>query len=188
MATLCVQSDRSTDRGSYDVSRISADTTREIQRLNAQVELFWPEEVRLYERAGLKDGMRLVDCGCGPGYLMGKLCSAFPALQCTGVELAPELVAAAANTIPTPHRDRCRVLEQSVTVMELADNSFDFAISRLVIEHLPDPVSALKEVLRVLRPGERQCSLTTTLRCTSEPGPTAPPWTNSTTLPGGAPF
>ncbi len=35
----------------------------------------------------------------------------------------------------------------------LPDNSFDFAVARLLFQHLPDPMGAAKEVFRVLKPG-----------------------------------
>ncbi len=35
----------------------------------------------------------------------------------------------------------------------MEDNTFDFAISRLVLEHLPDPTKAIKEIYRILKPG-----------------------------------
>jgi acyl carrier protein len=37
--------------------------------------------------------------------------------------------------------------------MELADDSFDFVIARLLLEHLPEPLIAAKEIYRVLKPG-----------------------------------
>jgi ubiquinone/menaquinone biosynthesis C-methylase UbiE/acyl carrier protein len=139
--------------GSYDVSNFAIDVGGEIQRLNAQVDLFWSQEVALYQRLGLKDGMRLLDCGCGPGYVLEKLHALYPAMECTGIEVDEQLVAVAKRTVAEKHLDRCRIFQQSVTAMELPDDSFDFVIARLVLEHLPNPMLALKEVLRVLKTG-----------------------------------
>jgi acyl carrier protein len=47
----------------------------------------------------------------------------------------------------------CQVLQQSACAMELPDDSFDFVVSRLVLEHLPEPGKAAREILRVLKPG-----------------------------------
>ena len=46
--------------GSYKLSSFAADSDGEIQRLNAQVDLFWNQELPLYERLGLHDGMSLL--------------------------------------------------------------------------------------------------------------------------------
>jgi len=48
---------------------------------------------------------------------------------------------------------RYEIEEQSIMNMKFPDDSFDFVITRLVLEHLPDPIGATKEVYRVLRPG-----------------------------------
>jgi len=47
------------------------------------------------------------------------------------------------------------MLQKSLMDTGLAANSFDFAIMRLVLEHLPDPVGAVQEVLRLVKPGGR---------------------------------
>lgn len=39
--------------------------------------------------------------------------------------------------------------------MDFADNSFDFVIARMVLEHLPNPLDAVKEVYRVLKTAEK---------------------------------
>jgi ubiquinone/menaquinone biosynthesis C-methylase UbiE/acyl carrier protein len=139
--------------GSYDVSNFAIDVGGEIQRLNAQVDLFWEQERSLYERLGLRNGMRLLDCGCGPGYVLEKLHGLYPAIQCTGIEVDEQLVAVAKGNVAEKRLNRCRIFQQSVTAMELPDDSFDFVIARLVLEHLPNPMLALKEVLRVLKTG-----------------------------------
>ena len=45
------------------------------------------------------------------------------------------------------------LLQMNATDMRFASNSFDFAYSFSVFEHLDDPKTALREVIRVLRPG-----------------------------------
>src|SRR5689334_16765218 len=103
--------------GSYDVSNFAIDVGGEIQRLNAQVDLFWNQEVALYQRLGLKNGMRLLDCGCGPGYVLEKLHALYPAMECTGIEVDEQLVAVAKQNVAEKNLDRCRIFQQSVTAM-----------------------------------------------------------------------
>ena len=45
------------------------------------------------------------------------------------------------------------VLQMDVTDLKFPDASFDFAYSFSTFEHLPDPVRALEEIKRVVRPG-----------------------------------
>lgn len=140
-------------QGSYDISHFSADAELEARRLDAQIDLFWNQELALYTRLGLREGMRLLDCGCGTGYLLEKLRSAFRSLHCTGVECEAKLVEIANARVARGNLDGCAVLQQSITALDLPDESFDFVVCRLVLEHLPDPMPALKEALRVLRHG-----------------------------------
>src|SRR5215211_6731673 len=107
--------------GSYDVSNFAIDVGGEIQRLNAQVDLFWEQELSLYQRLGLRDGMRLLDCGCGPGYVLEKLHGLYAGLECTGIEVDGQLVAVAKQNAREKELDRCRIFQQSVTAMELPD-------------------------------------------------------------------
>jgi SAM-dependent methyltransferase len=48
-----------------------------------------------------------------------------------------------------------QVVEASVTALPFADNSFDAATARLVLEHVADRAGALRELRRVLRPDGR---------------------------------
>src|SRR5690349_14619301 len=97
--------------GSYNLSSFAADIDGEIQRLNAQVDLFWKQGLPLYQRLGMQDGMRLLDCGCGSGYLLKKLQHAFPAMQCTGIEIEEPLVALAREAMAG---NDCQVLQQPI--------------------------------------------------------------------------
>lgn len=141
--------------GSYNIQNVAASVESEVKRLKAQVELFWDRELAAMLRCGLRDGMRILECGCGPGHVTEKLLSALPNSDVTGIDVDPLLVEKSRKMLAAVGGDRFRIAEQSIVNMDFADNSFDFVIARLVLEHLPDPLPAVKEVLRVLRAGGR---------------------------------
>jgi SAM-dependent methyltransferase len=87
---------------------------------------------------------RILDAGCGSGRNMVEL-ARFGAV--TGVELADASVALAQQ------RGAGEVVAGSVLEMPFADDSFDFAVSLDVIEHLEDDLGALRELRRTIAPG-----------------------------------
>lgn len=139
--------------GSYDVRSFAIDQDAEIARLDAQVDLFWPREAALYRRLGLSAGMAVLDCGCGTGRLLVRLHEEFPGLRCFGIDVDAELAGCAARRAGRVHPPAFAAARQSILNLEFPGDTFDFAVARLVLEHLPDPVAAAREVLRVLKPG-----------------------------------
>ncbi|MBG0566154.1 methyltransferase domain-containing protein [Actinoplanes aureus] len=137
---------------SYDVRRIARSVPAEIKRLGAQVELFADAEMRAYRRFGLRAGMAVADLGCGPGFLLQALRTAEPDLVLTGMDIEPLLLEQARELLDDGG-PAITLLEGSIEKTGLPDESFDFVVSRLVLEHLADPMIALHEVHRVLRPG-----------------------------------
>lgn len=140
------------ERNSYNIKQIGGDTETEINRLKSQVELFWGKELKHYREFGLTDGMSVVELGCGPGFVIEKILAEFVDLSVTGVEIDSYLVEYATGYMKALGAD-VKILEGSILDTGLEDNSFDCAITRLVLEHLPDPVAAVKEVRRILKPG-----------------------------------
>jgi ubiquinone/menaquinone biosynthesis C-methylase UbiE len=140
-------------QGSYQIRTFASNVEKEVQRLKAQVDLFWEKERMHYIEFGLKDGLSVVELGSGPGFLTEKLLATFPHLKVTGVEIDPFLIAWAKKYISQKHLHRCEIIQSSIMDTALAANSFDFAITRLVLGHLPDSVGAVREVLRVIKPG-----------------------------------
>ncbi|MCJ7721508.1 methyltransferase domain-containing protein [Candidatus Bathyarchaeota archaeon] len=138
---------------SYKIQNFAANIDNEIRRLKAQVELFWDKELRFLRMFGLHDGMRILECGCGPGYVIEKLLQSNPSSHITGLEIDPFLVQKSKELLASLKNSRGHIVEQSIMQMDFEDNSFDFVISRLLLEHLSDPLNAVKEVYRVLKTG-----------------------------------
>lgn len=144
-----------TQAGSYNVSSFATNIDAEIRRLNAQVDLFWHLELALLKRYGLKDGMSLLDCGCGPGRLIELLKGEMPGLHCSGLEMDPRLVETAHKMLVDRGLDKCRIVCGTAENPELPETTFDFIILRLVLEHIPQPLQALCSLKKLLRSGGR---------------------------------
>lgn len=139
------------NNSSYKVNSISSSMELEIKRLQAQVNLFWEKEVKHYKEFGMVSGMKIVELGCGPGFVLEKLNEEFDDVELTGVEIDDCLVEYAKKNLEK-HKN-ITVQPGSILDINLPDNTYDFAIARLVIEHLDDPIAAIKEVTRILKPG-----------------------------------
>lgn len=138
------------NQGSYHVSSFANSIQSEIRRLDAQVDLFWATESVLLERYGLKPGMNYLDCGCGPGRLIELVRGRFPGVRATGLEMDPILVEAARAKF-NGSTDEVRIVQGTAEEPGLPEGSFDFITMRLVLEHVPDPVKALRSLRKLLK-------------------------------------
>lgn len=140
-------------QGSYQIKKFAINVETEINRLKAQVELFWDKELKHYIEFGLREGMLIAELGSGPGFITEKILEKFPNVSIIAVEIDPFFVDFSRNYLSQKNFYQCKVLQNSIMETGLIENSFDFAITRLVLEHLPDPVKAVHEVYRILKPG-----------------------------------
>lgn len=100
----------------------------------------------------LRPGMDLLDCGCGPGTITMGLARAVAPGVVTAVDREPQQVALALERARV-EGSPIRGLDADVYALPLADASVDAVHTHALIEHLADPVAALGELRRVLRPG-----------------------------------
>jgi ubiquinone/menaquinone biosynthesis C-methylase UbiE len=126
---------------------------RELDRLRAQALLAWEKEARTLAWFGLEDGMSVLELGSGPGFVTEQLLALLPTSSITALEIDPKLIEKAKQYLGEGAGERLSMVEASITDTGLPDNHFDFAIARMLFQHLPDPIVAAREVLRVLRPG-----------------------------------
>src|SRR4051812_18787293 len=100
----------------------------------------------------LEPGQRLLDVGCGPGTITVDLARRVAPGEVVGIDRSDDVIAAA-SALDAP--DNVRFETGDVYALDVADASFDVVHAHQVLQHLTDPVAALRELRRVLRPGGR---------------------------------
>lgn len=115
--------------------------------------LIMPEYEPLIRKwCGIKDGMRILDVGCGTGYFTRLLAKADQKIRVTGLDIEEEFISYA----------RKEAKEQGVAAEFLAgtaldlpfeDHSFDLVTSHTFFHSVSDPVKALSEMKRVTKNG-----------------------------------
>ncbi len=116
-----------------------------------------PDLVRQREatlrRLHLKSGERVIDIGCGPGFLCESMAPAISPTGCVvGIDISEDLIAFATKRKSAESIDY-RV--GNATALPVGTGQFDVAVSTQVIEYVPDTDAALYEIARVLRQGGR---------------------------------
>jgi SAM-dependent methyltransferase len=89
----------------------------------------------------LRPGMDLLDLGCGPGSITVGLAAAVAPGRTTGIDLDPDPI------------DGITVVAGDVLRLPFPDASFDAIFASALLQHLADPLAALREARRVARPG-----------------------------------
>jgi ubiquinone/menaquinone biosynthesis C-methylase UbiE len=97
-------------------------------------------------------GSRLLDAGCGEGYLSRMF--AERDAQVDGIDSSPSLVEAA-RAASSPETVRIDYHIGDVTRMDFAGESFDIVVCNHLLNDLPAPADAISEFYRVLKPGGR---------------------------------
>lgn len=93
----------------------------------------------------------LLDLGCGPGSITIDL--AARVASATGVDAETRAIARARHDVASRGIGNCEFAIADVYCLPFADETFDVAFAHQVLQHLHDPVAALREIRRVLRPG-----------------------------------
>jgi ubiquinone/menaquinone biosynthesis C-methylase UbiE len=101
-------------------------------------------------------GERVLDVACGTGTLAFALAEAVgSAGAVVGVDLSAAMVGAARRHAATKGFGHVRFDRMDGEAPAFADASFDAAACALGLMYMPDPTRALREIVRVLRPGGR---------------------------------
>jgi ubiquinone/menaquinone biosynthesis C-methylase UbiE len=126
---------------------------QELDRLSMQAKLLEPFTRRVFEDAGIRPGMRVLDVGSGAGdvaFLLREMVG--PEGKIMGTDRAPEAIQRA--------RERAAALgysnvefAQGDPVDMAFDQPFDALGGRFVLMYYPNPSGALRQLVRHVRPG-----------------------------------
>jgi ubiquinone/menaquinone biosynthesis C-methylase UbiE len=98
----------------------------------------------------------IVDIGTGPGLLLIALAARCPTATIIGIDPAEPMRTAAARRLARAHlADRVTVMGGAAERLPFPDGSIDLVVSSLASHHWSDPAMAIRELVRVLRPGAR---------------------------------
>lgn len=104
----------------------------------------------LIDFAGIADGERILEVGCGTGSLTFALAEAADVAEIQGIDVSEVYLKEA----QARNRDPRIVINQGDACnLAFPDASFDRALSQLVLQFIPDSRRALGEMRRVVRPG-----------------------------------
>lgn len=100
----------------------------------------------------LQPGMTLLDCGCGSGSITLGLAKIVAPGQVIGIDIAPVELDRARISASQQGVSNVRFASGDIYHLDYADDSFDAVFCHNVLEHQDDPLKALLEMRRVLKP------------------------------------
>jgi SAM-dependent methyltransferase len=101
----------------------------------------------------LREGQRLLDVGCGPGTITADLAERVAPGRATGLDAEPAMVERAAAVARDRGLTNVDFEVGDVHALPFVDATFDVVHAHQVLQHVVDPVAALREMRRVCRPG-----------------------------------
>ncbi len=128
-------------------------TSAEQDRLMRQAALIAPYTERLFREAGIGPGHRVLDLGSGMGdvsLLVAGLVGASG--EVIGIERDAASIEKAKARVAASGLLNVTFLKTDVNKIVI-DQPFDAAVGRFILMFLPDPVSVLRSVSRLVRPG-----------------------------------
>ncbi len=101
----------------------------------------------------LKSGDTVLDVGCGPGTITADLATLVTPGRVTAVEVTGAALGLARAEIGRRGLTTVDFAVGDVHALDFADDTFDVVHAHQVLQHVGDPVAALREMRRVTRPG-----------------------------------
>ena len=109
---------------------------------------------RLLVDAGIGPGMRVIDLGCGPGVVTRLLAELVGETgHVVGVDRQARALARAVELTGRAGLSNVTFVEQDLSDPLPAAAPYDAAVARRVLMYLPEPLSVVRAVADVLRPG-----------------------------------
>jgi SAM-dependent methyltransferase len=119
-----------------------------------------PAQRRLVEIADPRPGERVLDVACGTGLISLPVAEAVaPGGSMIGTDISERMVEAAAAEAVRRGVRNAAFLRMDAERLDFPDAGFHLVLCSLGLMYLPDAPAALREMLRVLKPGGRAAAL-----------------------------
>jgi len=111
------------------------------------------EDSAAYLLPHLRPGLSVLDVGCGPGTITGDLAARVAPGPVTAVDQFGAVLDVARAEIQRRNLSNVSFATADVHRLDFPDDTFDVVHAHQVLQHVADPVRALREMRRVCRPG-----------------------------------
>ena len=144
--------------------------TRELDRLKMQHDAWLPETMALWQRAGFRSGMSILDAGCGPGFTSLELAKIVgPSGKVCALDKAKPFLRHLETAANEAKLSNLTTSEADITAPNTLDGNFDGVFTRWFLAFLiGDLKTVLAQIHRTLKPkGVIACMEYLTLRSTT---------------------
>lgn len=111
------------------------------------------EDSAAYLLPYLRPGLSVLDVGCGPGTITAGLAARVEPGAVTAIDQAPDVLDIARAEIESRQLSNVSFATADVHRLDFPDDTFDVVHAHQVLQHVSDPVAALREMRRVCVPG-----------------------------------
>ena len=101
----------------------------------------------------LQKDSKVLDVGCGTGFAVLRLGSLLSDGKACGIDISLEMIREAKAKAPEILRERVEFRQANSENIPYSSGEFDIVLCTNSFHHYPDPLRALSEMRRVLRPG-----------------------------------
>ena len=114
----------------------------------------YPAQQKLLQLANIKDGDKIIDIACGTGLV------SFPAAELAGEngsvmanDISDKMVAMGTAIAKERNLSNINFQRMDAEELDVEDHSYDIALCALGLMYFPDPLKAMKEMHRSIKPG-----------------------------------
>ncbi|OJJ50675.1 hypothetical protein ASPZODRAFT_148131 [Penicilliopsis zonata CBS 506.65] len=101
----------------------------------------------------IRPAMNILDVGCGPGSITADLAQRVPQGYVTAIDYVSDPLDGARSLAASRGVHNVTFQVGDIHSLEFPDNTFDVVHVHQVLQHIADPVQALREMRRVVKPG-----------------------------------
>ena len=142
--------------GSYEFDSFK-NRSDELGRLSEQANHFVDLERRLLSEIGAAQAQRILEIGCGPGFVTRLLASIAPQSEIIAVDRSPDLLQQLQQHVRNEAQGAIFPIQGTGEKLPLQDEWAQFTYARFLMQHVPQPLTIAMEAQRTLADGGTFC-------------------------------